>query len=86
MTGKARHHKWDHAGERRIAGVDTPDGNARNERDCVLCGITRITVLTPEFPPRAWHEWRTKNGNVYVGEATPPCIGTPAPPELSEAK
>ena len=81
----ARKHQWDHAGERRLAACESADGNERNERDCLRCGITRITVLTPQFPPRAWHEWRTKLGTKYVGELTPPCVEAVGPPELREA-
>jgi hypothetical protein len=63
-------HAWDHANERRLSSG--PDGNARNERDCIHCGMTRITVIPPHGFP--WHEWRTREGKVWVGEATPPCV------------
>ena len=69
---KPPRHEWDHAGERRLNGFDAADGNARNERTCVKCGIVRITIIPPHGYP--WHEWRTKNGGTYVGEATPPCV------------
>jgi hypothetical protein len=71
-------HKWDHAGERRLSGFDCTDGNARNERTCVKCGIVRITVMPPHGLP--WHEWRVKDGGTYVGEATPPCLALPREP------
>lgn len=77
-----RKHKWDHDHERRAAAIDYADGNARNEKRCLQCGITRVTVIPPHGHP--WHEWRTKTGAVYPGEATPPCIiPTPA---LAESK
>lgn len=58
---------------RYLDGHDCPDGNSRTERPCAHCEIIKITVHPPHGYP--WREWRTKGGNVYVGEATPPCLG-----------
>ena len=68
----AGRHEWNDGAERRLAATDAGDGNARNERDCLHCGMTRITVIPPHGYP--WHEWRTRDGQVWVGEATPPCL------------
>ena len=79
-------HKWNHANERRLPAYDAKDGNARNERDCTQCGMTRITVIPPQGFP--YHEWRCKDGGVWHGEATPPCLGVanaPEPAQLREA-
>lgn len=69
----ARKHKWDRDKERRIAAIDCPDGNERTERDCVSCGLVKITVHPPHGFP--WREWRTKDGGKWVGAGTPPCLG-----------
>jgi hypothetical protein len=50
-----------------------PDGNARTLRPCTHCGIIKVTVHSNDG--RAWREWRTKRGSVYVGDLTPPCLG-----------
>lgn len=76
-------HRWNYETERRLAGIDTADGNDRNERDCLHCGITRVTVIPPHGRS-AWHEWRTKTGGIYLGEMTPPCVNAVAA-ELREA-
>lgn len=79
-----RKHQWDHAGTRRMAGVDRDDGNARNECDCLLCGLTKITIIPPHGWP--WREWRTKDGAIWKGQATPPCIEAVAPVNLNEVR
>ena len=65
-------HKWDYDSEQRIAAGSTPDGNARNAKGCVNCGLIKITVLPDRGFP--WHEWHTRDGKVWIGEATPPCL------------
>jgi cytochrome c5 len=69
------HHEWDHANEKRLAASDSPDGCARNERTCMNCHMVKITVIPPHGYP--WTQWRTRDGQVWVGEATPPCIVVP---------
>jgi hypothetical protein len=75
-------HKWNYHTERHLAGSNFPDGNARTERDCMRCGITMITVIPSGSPPRAWHEWRAKDGKKWVGETRPPCLEESKPTEL----
>ena len=66
-------HKWpDDKRATVLVAHETPDGNERHERTCLQCGMTRITVVPPHGYP--WHEWRTRDGQVWVGEATPPCL------------
>ena len=67
-----RKHKWDRDHERRLDGSTFADGNARTERDCIHCAMTKITVHPVQGLP--WREWRTKNGDLWVGTATPPCL------------
>lgn len=67
----ARKHQWDRAREQRIARC--ADGNDRTERPCICCGMWKITVHAPDRR-LAWREWRTADGKVWQGEATPPCI------------
>jgi hypothetical protein len=69
---KPARHEWDHRNSRLLSGFGAADGCARNERTCFKCGVVRITVMPPHGYP--WHEWRTKDGGMYVGEATPPCL------------
>jgi hypothetical protein len=68
-------HKWDHDKARFIAAHESPDGNGRHERTCIVCQMTKITIIPPRglggFP---WHQWRTKDGDIWTGEATPPCL------------
>lgn len=66
-------HKWPEDRHAKIfLAQETRDGLERHERTCIQCGMTRITVIPPVGWP--WHEWRTKDGPVWVGEATPPCL------------
>ncbi|MPZ58455.1 MAG: hypothetical protein GEU91_18575 [Rhizobiales bacterium] len=66
----ARKHRWE--GHRWIHGHDSPDGCSRTERTCVLCTMVKITVHPPQGLP--WREWRTFDGKVWHGTATPPCL------------
>lgn len=70
-------HKWDHDNEKRLAACESTDGNARNARPCLNCGLIKVTVITSEFPPKYWHEWHTSDGQIWIGEATPPCLTVP---------
>lgn len=75
ITPKDRKHSWPKEGDegyRRLSGVDTSDGNDRTERVCTHCSMVKITVHPPHGDP--WREWRTKDGKVWRGEATPPCL------------
>lgn len=76
-------HRWDHASERRFPHTETADGCARNEVDCLLCGITKITVMPPQGFP--YHEWRTKDGAGMVWTRRPECAGA-QPVVLREEK
>ncbi len=70
-----REHKWDRDHEKHIAACDSIDGNERTERECQHCGMWKITVHPPHGLP--WREWRTKNGDRWWGQATPPCLDEP---------
>jgi hypothetical protein len=68
----ARRHRWDRDNVKYLAAVDADDGNGRTERECVLCHMKKITVhYVRGFPG---HEWRTADGKLWVGQATPPCL------------
>lgn len=67
-------HKWDHHHEIYIAPDTSRDGNERVEKVCMLCRMTKITVIPPRGQAFPWHEWRLPSGDVWIGEATPPCI------------
>lgn len=70
-----RRHNWPHEGEdnyRRLDASACPDGNARTERTCSACSLVKITVHPVHgFPFR---EWRTRDGKLWRGDATPPCL------------
>lgn len=69
---KARKHRWDYDNEKRIPASESPDKNGRTERTCLLCRMVKITVHVPRgYPER---EWRTAAGDVWRGDATPPCL------------
>jgi hypothetical protein len=75
----AARHSWPHAGEPGyvpLHGSESPDGNDRTERHCEHCGLVKITVHPPSGIP--WREWRTRDGRMWVGEATPPCLAQAA--------
>ena len=73
-----RRHEWNKLPISYLGAFDErgnrqfPDGNARTLRFCSECGMVKVTV----HPIRglAWREWRTKDGKVWVGELTPPCL------------
>ena len=69
-----RKHRWDYDNERRIAATEFEDGNARTERDCIFCHLTKVTVHQPNGI--AYREWiSTKARDVrFQCEQTPPCI------------
>jgi hypothetical protein len=72
-----RRHRWPKEGEPgivRLHGSEFKDGNHRTEKQCCLCGLIKITVHQAGGN-RAWREWRTKHGQTYVGDLTPPCFG-----------
>jgi hypothetical protein len=71
---RERQHRWPIETEKRLHGSEFPDGNDRTERSCPLCGMARVTVHGAG-DHSAWREWRTKDGSVWVGTATPPCLG-----------
>jgi hypothetical protein len=68
-----RKHRWDRDNEKRIAGTEFADGNARTERCCIFCGLQKITVHSPDG--KAWREWKhPKAPDIYFQAAqTPPC-------------
>lgn len=54
-----------------VIAQDSSDGNEHHVRQCLVCEMTKITVIDPfNF---AWHEWVTPHGLEWVGESTPPC-------------
>jgi hypothetical protein len=70
-TEPARNHSW---GEpKTILPHESPDGNERTDRVCSLCSMVKITVHPGRGFP--WRAWRTKDGKLWVGDATPPCLG-----------
>ncbi len=69
----SRRHQWPIENTTRMAGSEFPDGNGRTLRSCANCGIIKVTVHGANG--YAWREWRTKGGQVYVGDLTPPCLG-----------
>ena len=73
FTAFAPRHRWDNDEERRIAGIDSHDGHARNVKFCRNCGFARITVMPMYGAP--WHEWRTPEGAVWLGETADPVCG-----------
>lgn len=76
-------HKWDYDNEKRIAGVDTPDGCDRNEKTCLNCSVIKVTILPQQGFPR--HEYRTKDGGHMVWPRRPECVPTGEPIKLKEA-
>jgi hypothetical protein len=74
-------HRWNDIPERRIHAVETKDGNGRTERTCAVCWLVKITVHPPYGD--AWREWRTRDGGLWQGSDTPPCL--PAKPQLQVA-
>lgn len=68
-----RKHRWDYLNEKRIAGTEFADGNGRTIRDCIFCGMKKVTVH-PVFG-NPWREWvRLKAPEIYfMAEATPLC-------------
>ena len=68
-----RQHTWNVIPVARLDGTEFPDGNARTLRSCSICGMVKVTVHG-RGDRTAWREWRTKDGKVWVGELTPPCL------------
>jgi len=64
-------HRWDYDNERRLAGQDQPDGNARNIRSCLKCGMIMATIIPPHGYP--WHEYTLSTGSIIRSEKRPPC-------------
>lgn len=55
-----------------LPGSEFPDGKERTLKSCIHCGIIKVTVHNGDG--HAWREWRTKGGDIYAGELTPPCL------------
>lgn len=68
-----RQHSWNVVPVARVHGIEFPDGNGRTLRTCSHCGMVKVTVHAAGGS-RAWREWRTKDGQVWHGELTPPCL------------
>ena len=65
-------HSWNLDTIKHLAATEFADGNGRTERTCQHCGMVRITVHYPQgFPGK---EWRTRDGKVWQGQMTPPCL------------
>jgi hypothetical protein len=73
-------HRWNAIDVRRIPACESTDGNNRSERDCMLCGMVKVTVHPAQG--LAWREWRTKSGSVWPGNLTPPCLSPTEPVEV----
>ena len=86
INTKPRRHRWPDEGQPGFTRtLRANDGNEHIDKVCVLCGMTRTTIITPHR--HAWHEWTTKAGQRWIGELTPPCVGTPEPVgEVEEVK
>jgi hypothetical protein len=67
-----RRHSWNELPVSRLAACEFPDGNARTLRVCNQCGMVKVTVHGGDGS--AWREWRTKDGKVWQGKLTPPCL------------
>lgn len=67
----ARRHRWKDEGSPTPVR-DPKSGNDIRKRVCIHCEMTRVTVIPPQGD--AWHEWITKDGKPWKGEATPPCL------------
>lgn len=78
---RTRRHSWNTTDPVRKAACDSIDGNDRTEKTCAHCSLVKITVHPPQGLP--WREWRTKAGETWVGDTTPPCVE--AKPELQVA-
>jgi len=70
---KPRLHSWD---PKAKYIQNCPDGNERTERTCRLCQMVKITVHAGDWRS-AWREWRTRDGKIWGGTATPPCLDPP---------
>jgi hypothetical protein len=69
---RARRHDWDIDNVKRRAAIDAKDGKGRTERTCKLCKMVKVTIhYARGFPGR---EWRTADGKIWRGQATPPCL------------
>jgi hypothetical protein len=66
-----RNHRWDWDHARQIAACDSPSGSDQNERDCVHCGLIRITVHPPAGNP--FRAWRYGNAKQFTADKTPKC-------------
>lgn len=79
----AENHRWpDHDSWNVVLACESRDGNEHHIRQCLICGLTKITVITPRGKP--WHEWVTADGRgTWVGEQRPPC--RPARPMIEAA-
>ncbi len=73
----ARKHRWDRDRTTHLAAAEFADSNGRTFRPCVLCNMVRITVHGGDGKS-FWREWRTRDGELWVGEATPPCLDAPS--------
>jgi hypothetical protein len=69
-----RKHRWDYQNERRLDSTQFDDGNARTERDCIFCHLTKVTVHPPSG--FAWREWISPKAPTqrFQCDQTPPCI------------
>jgi hypothetical protein len=56
---------------KRIAADVSPSGFEQVEKTCRNCGATRITMIKPEWPYRAWR--RTPDGPQIQTDIAPPC-------------
>lgn len=84
-TNSAPHHKWERV-PTYIAAAQSTDGNERQERSCMTCGLTKITVIPPRQPPYPWRRWRWPGGLEFEMDRTPACTGNAAEPvQLREA-
>ena len=78
INTRPRKHRWPDEGEPGfVRTLRADDGNEHIDKVCLLCGMTRTTVINPRG--HAWHEWTTRAGQRWIGELTPPCLGVAGP-------
>lgn len=72
-------HIWPEKGEWHcVLAHECRDGNEKIVRQCMACHIVKETVIPP-VAKEAWHEWITRSGARWIGEATPPCLAKGEP-------
>lgn len=67
-------HRWPERDKWNVVSAhESRDGNEHHIRQCLICELVKVTIIPP-IVADTWHEWITNSGDVWLGEATPPCI------------